>query len=121
MEKSRDFFPRIRLAVNCDGIGMKNSTNCFSCHSFSDKPHDTIRSLASYYPDLTEAVPWYQGDHMLFAMQKIPTLACTSYGISDILETIIHTSRDTPAMIDICHLQTFTRFLSDICEIELAL
>ncbi len=114
--KYQHMFASVKLAVNCDGVGLKNSTNCFSCFSCPESLHKYILSLASNYPDLVETDPWYQGDHMLFTMQKVPALACTSSGIFDLLENVIHTPNDTIDMIDIQQLLSFTRFLSDICE-----
>ncbi len=119
LEKYLHMFASVKLAVNCDGIGYKEGKDTFSCFSVSDRRQQKIRSLASGYPDLEETEPWYQGDHMLFAMHQVPTIACTSSRAQELLSTIIHTDQDTLELLDISRLLEMADFFSKLAEAEL--
>jgi len=51
------------------------------------------------------------GDHMLFVMSGIPTVAMTASGIFELLGTVIHSPDDDFANIDFDKLDKAVRFL----------
>ena len=56
------------------------------------------------------------GDHMVFAECGIPTIALTASGIFDLLETVIHSSKDDLENIDFEVLGEIVQFLIDCLE-----
>ena len=66
------------------------------------------------YRSLTLADPWYQGDHMLFTGAGIPTLAITSQKIFDLLDTVIHSEKDTIDLIDHSRIAETALFINSM-------
>ncbi|MBE9098248.1 M28 family peptidase [Vacuolonema iberomarrocanum] len=93
-------FNQITLAINCDGLGLKNSKTSISFMECSEKCVSQIESIRQSFRTIEQLPPWYQGDHMLFASAQVPTLAITSTGIFDLVDTVIHTTRDTQDLTD---------------------
>ena len=93
-------FNQITLAINCDGLGLKNSKTSISFMECSEECVSQIESIRQSFKTIEQLPPWYQGDHMLFASAQVPTLAITSTGIFDLVDTVIHTNRDTPDLVD---------------------
>lgn len=120
LKKYSDSHTNIKLAVNCDGLSYKNYSNTYACFNLSRPLKHRIDQAASLYSGIKEAPPWYMGDHMLFVMQNIPALACTSSMAHELVNTVIHTPQDTPDKINIHSLASFSRCLYDITEKELS-
>ena len=93
-------FDQIKLAINCDGLGLKNSKTGISLMECPENYVEQIESVHQSLKNIEEIPPWYQGDHMLFASAKVPTLAITSTGIFELMDTVIHTKLDRPSLID---------------------
>jgi aminopeptidase YwaD len=51
-----------------------------------------------------EGEPWYQGDHSLFRMNRIPALAVTSELVAELMAEITHTPKDRPELVDVSKL-----------------
>lgn len=98
------------FAVNIDGVGLKNSKNTYSFYECSNEFISSIQNIANSFSDLEEIEPWPQGDHMLYAMNGIPTLSMTSSNIFDILDDVIHTEKDTFDLIDFITLENVVNF-----------
>lgn len=93
-------FNKIKLAINCDGLGLKNSTTGVSLMECSENYVAHIESINQSFSNIEKLSPWYQGDHMLFASAQVPTLAITSTGIFELMDTIIHTQNDKLNLVD---------------------
>lgn len=93
-------FSHIKLAANCDGVGLKSSQTGISPLACPDNYVDRIELSMQSFKDFETLPPWYQGDHMLFASAQVPTLAMTSTGIFELVDTVIHTDNDRPDLID---------------------
>ena len=63
---------------------------------------------------LAEGEPWYQGDHMVFAMQGVPALAVTSEGFMEIETKFAHTPKDHPDLVDCEQLVQVATALYDL-------
>ncbi len=90
----------IHLAVNLDGVGYREGVTAWSLYEVSPVMASTVAATFAAFPGLVEGPPWYQGDHMLFVMGGCPALALTSDQIFDLLSTTIHTTADTPDLVD---------------------
>ncbi|OJF94625.1 M28 family metallopeptidase [Alkalibacterium sp. 20] len=90
----------ILLAINCDGVGLKNSPTTVTFIEGERELKNQLKDRLLDNRDLEFIDPWVQGDHMIFAMENIPVIAFTSKGIFQLLETVIHTEKDTIELID---------------------
>lgn len=102
------------LAVNIDGAGLPGKRSTVALFECDAQLAQTVRRLVAAQPHIVEAEPWPMGDHMLFAMQGIPSLAFTSEGIETQLEAVIHTEKDTVdrvSAVDIAHVVRWIRDL----------
>lgn len=96
-----DFDPGgVRLGINCDGLGLADSTVGVAQMGVPADLAARIDTILPDYPRLVPLDPWYQGDHMLFVANQIPTLAITSTDIFDIIDTVLHTPDDDLARVD---------------------
>ena len=111
-------FNQIKLAINCDGLGLKDNNTGISLMECPDKYAEQIESIYQSFESIQEIPPWYQGDHMLFASAKVPTMAITSSGIFELMDTVIHTQLDTPSLIDPELILEVCLFLQEIINLE---
>ena len=89
------------LAINVDGVGLANHPTSLSFYEFNERSQSKYVEALKEFPHLTYIEPWPMGDHMIFAMSGIPSIAITSGGIFDLMETVIHTPDDVLKNIDI--------------------
>jgi aminopeptidase YwaD len=73
-----------------------------------------IRSTFKSNESLSEGEPWFQGDHMVFAMQSIPALAITSEAFMEIETRFAHTPKDHPGLVDCGQL---VEVATELCEL----
>jgi aminopeptidase YwaD len=88
-------FPRIVLVINIDGVGAKDQNTSVALFACPEQLEQQIAEIQANYPGIVRVEPWPQGDHLLFAMQGVPSVAFSSTGAQALLETIIHTAQDT--------------------------
>ena len=93
-------FSSIKLAINCDGLGLKNSKIGISLMECPESYVDKIEPIYRASSNIERLSPWYQGDHMLFVSAQVPTLAVTSNGIFNLVDRVIHTKHDQPSLIN---------------------
>lgn len=93
-------FGQIKLAINCDGVGLNDSKNGIFSMGLPETYVAQIQALVDGFDRVETLDPWYQGDHMLFASAQVPTIALTSTGIFELVNTVMHTADDTPDLID---------------------
>ena len=99
------------LAINVDGIGLKNSATSVSLYECPQSVEAQIMEQAAAIPGIEKIDPWPMGDHMLFAMSGVPAVAVTASGIFELLETITHTPDDDMRNIDINILDDTVKLL----------
>ena len=93
-------FGHIELAINCDGLGLKNSKVGLSPMACPEDYVDQIQEIGQKSSYIETISPWYQGDHMMFVAAQVPTLAVTSTGIFELVDKVIHTKHDQPSLIN---------------------
>ncbi len=104
----------IVLGVNIDGIGYHKGCTAWSLYQCPAALHATIESILGAHPALIAGEPWYAGDHSLFLLLGVPALALTSELAQEMLATLIHTERDTPAVVDACKVVEAAHALHDV-------
>lgn len=111
-------FSNIKLAINCDGLGLANSKVGVSLMECPENYVNQIKSIGRAYSHIETISPWYQGDHMLFVAAQVPTLAITSTGIFELVDNVIHTKRDQPGLINPNAVLETCFFLQDVMSLE---
>jgi aminopeptidase YwaD len=103
----------IRLAINIDGAGYKGHPSAVSFYSTPESVEQYAQELLPAYPSIQVGEPWYQSDHMVFAMSQVPTMAITTSAFMEMEHEIAHTPKDTPDRVDITLLEDIARFLEE--------
>lgn len=96
-----DTFDQIAAAINADGVGLKGSRTTYCSFNASDIMNRTIQNVFQDSRKFIERDPWYQSDHMLFAMNDRPAVALTTEDFNNTWANIAHTAKDTIDLIDI--------------------
>ncbi len=104
---------QIAFAVNIDGagcVGYKTSFCCFNCEE------DHLQLVQQVFEEgkSVQIDPWYQGDHMLFVMNQIPSVAVSSENLFDISAEIAHTPKDTIKNVDMNKVLEIAETLKDL-------
>jgi aminopeptidase YwaD len=104
----------ILLNINIDGVGYRQKKNEYSLYECSEDMARLIRGLFQSQDTLIEGQPWYQGDHMVFAMNGVPALAITSEGFMEVETKIAHTPADRPELVDCEQLVEIAHVLQEL-------
>ncbi len=103
------------LAVNVDGVGLKDSAASVSFYSCAPEMESRIMKRAEA-TGIEKIEPWPMGDHMLFASCGIPTLAITASDIFGLMGSVLHSPEDNMERIDLELLGNTVRFLTSCVE-----
>ena len=95
-------FYRILLAINVDDVGYKKGKSSYSFYECSPQLEKRAEEVFQHFDDLARGEQWFNGDHMIFVQNRLPSLAFTSECMPELMRTVTHTSSDTPDIID-CH------------------
>ncbi len=104
------------LAVNVDGIGLKNSATSVSFYSCTPEIENRIMKCVEEMPNMEKIEPWPMGDHMLFASYGIPTIAITASNIFGLMGSVLHSPEDNMTNIDMDVLSNTVRFLESCAD-----
>lgn len=107
-------FDEIILGINVDGVGYHKGKDAYSLYDCSDPVTALVHDTFSDGRYFVAGESWYQGDHSLFLLNQVPALAFTSEKIGELLAEIIHTDRDTPAVVDARKLIALAHALRDL-------
>jgi aminopeptidase YwaD len=100
LRRNEGRFDEIVLGINLDGAGYYQGQTAYSLYDCAPVMGDLIRRALSTHPEMVEGEPWYQGDHGLFLMNKVPALALTSERFVELWTEIAHTPQDHPGIVD---------------------
>ena len=95
-------FPGILLAVNVDDVGFKQGRTSYSFYECAQQLETKAENVFRHFDGLVRGAPWFNGDHMVFVQNRVPSVAFTSECVAELMKTVTHTSSDTPDIID-CH------------------
>ncbi|MFW6265126.1 MAG: M28 family peptidase, partial [Bacillota bacterium] len=104
----------IFLAINCDGIGLKDSKTALAVMELEAEKELLVREILGEKENLELIEPWVQGDHMLFVMNQIPVVTLTSKDIFRIIDSVIHTEKDTLDLVDYNRVEEVVFFLEEL-------
>ncbi len=91
---------QVFLNINMDGLGFRQGRTLYSLYQCPDELKGKVQKAFAEQAGFAEGDPWFQGDHMVFAMIGIPALALTSENVLQILAEIAHTPKDSPDLVD---------------------
>jgi aminopeptidase YwaD len=99
LNRNRGRFAEMVLGVNLDGVGFHEGETAYSLYGCPDDLAALLRETLSGRPGMIEGEPWYQGDHAIFLVNEVPTLAFTSDRSEDMLANVVHTPKDRPELV----------------------
>ncbi len=114
LKRYEDQLECVKCVINIDDVGYKKGKIAYSFYSCSDEITQGIEYILKKYPDLVNGKQWYQGDHMIFVQRQIPCLAFTSEKVDEMMETITHTQKDVPALLDFHKLVALSIALHEV-------
>lgn len=94
LAQNAESFDQIVLAVNIDGAGCKGYKTSYCVFNCEGESEQLIREVFER-PENIRIDPWYQGDHMLFVMNRVPAVAISSENPYQIAAKLAHTPMDT--------------------------
>lgn len=112
-QNNRDF-KDVKLVINVDGVGHKDSKTAFSFYNLSDYQTNKVMEIMDNYKNVVKGEEWYEGDHSIFLQMGVPCIAVTSSNARDVVMNISHTPKDTIDNVDIALLEDLVTFLKDI-------
>ena len=116
LEQYQSEFPGIFLNINCDGVGLKGSKVGVSYLACPDSLIACCEQ-ARQNNSLVEVIdPWFQGDHMIFVTQQVPALAMTSSDVFPLVDTLVHTEKDTLDLLDSASILQAAEYLIRIID-----
>lgn len=114
LQAGRQDFERIFLAINVDGVGLKDSPTALSYLEVPGVLHGLLEEARQGFHALEVIEPWPQGDHMLFVMGGVPALTLTSTRIFDLLDQVVHTPADVYDLLDLNIIWETVLYLSEV-------
>ena len=103
IRRNEGTFRDIVLDINIDGAGYHEGDTAFSFYGVPGYIRDAALKVISGYDDAATGPEWPQGDHSIFVQFGVPAIAVSSMWFTTNMETqtITHTDRDRPEIIDI--------------------
>jgi aminopeptidase YwaD len=95
LDRYPEELPDTLLNINCDGVGLKGSKTGVSYLECPEPWVACFEQVRMDFPGMDVIEPWYQGDHMIFVTQGVPALTLTSSDIFSLIDTVVHTEKDT--------------------------
>ena len=120
LRRYRADFPDILLLVNIDGIGYQQGGSAYSFYECPQEIELQVETTFERYRGLLPGEQWYSGDHMIFVQNEVPSLAITSEMAHEMMSSIVHTSADSPDIIESSKIVEVAEALADIvCSLKL--
>ncbi|MDD4142654.1 MAG: M28 family peptidase [Bacteroidales bacterium] len=102
MEQNAGQFGEMLLNINIDGAGYKEGVSCFSPFNLPENILDALYEVLWNTPEITEGLPWYQGDHSMFLQNGCPAIAVSSQWFIENFEIqeLTHTPKDNLSIVN---------------------
>ena len=100
VQQNEGRFEKIFLGINIDGLGYIKGKTAYSLYECPPEMTGKIELAFSNANSFLLGEPWFQGDHAIFLMKRRPALALTSERVYELMTEYVHTSKDTPEIID---------------------
>lgn len=108
----------VKLAVNVDGLGFRDTESGVSLYAMPEELGARLEASVRLTKSMAMMEPWPQGDHMIFAMMGIPTIALASYPFEGYLAGYHHSPLDTPELLDPMLVMKAVLWLKHFLETE---
>lgn len=106
--------PEILVAINIDDVGFKPGKSSYSFYECKSGFEEKVKNIFRKYEGLDHGEQWFNGDHMMFVQNQVPSIAITSEYTPELMKTVTHTSADTPDLIDVHKLVEIAMALNDV-------
>lgn len=116
LQRNQGIMDTIKLVINVDGAGYKGYLNEVSFYGCPAEVESLALDLLKEYPNIKQGEPWYQSDHMAFAMQQVPAIAITTAAFMQMEREIAHTEKDVPELVDIKLLVETADYICNILK-----
>lgn len=100
LERYGGEIPGVLLAVNVDDVGYKQGRSSYSFYECTPQLEKKVEGIFRSFDGLFRGEQWFNGDHMIFVQNQVPSVAFTSECMMELMRTVTHTSSDTPDIID---------------------
>jgi len=114
LEQHPEGFQDVKLVINIDGAGHRNSRTALSFYNLPENRVSEIMENAGAFPTLINGEEWYEGDHSIFLQQGVPCMAVTSSNVREEVMIISHTPQDTLDQVDTHLLEDLVAFLKQV-------
>lgn len=116
MKALQDGGPPVLLAVNVDGLGFHGTEAGVSLYEVPDRLRRLLEKSIAKTQGVSLMAPWPQGDHMIFSMMGIPTIALASDPFETYLRECHHSPADTADRMDAAIVERAVQWLKTILE-----
>ncbi|MCE1248969.1 MAG: M28 family metallopeptidase [Firmicutes bacterium] len=117
-EFAAGYLNKIKLAINIDGISVKEENDTIAFLECSELLEGKILETGRKFPGIVKTAPWYESDHSFFARLKIPTLAFTTQNLRGLIDTIVHTPADSFEITDPEKVVSVAQYIADIVSAD---
>lgn len=100
LKENQGRFSEIGLGMNFDLVGFREGRTAYSLYQLPEMLEALIRTRFGQFEGLMEGEGWVQSDHSLFVFNGVPAVAFTSEKMADLMQSVVHTDRDTPALVE---------------------
>lgn len=102
IEQNEGKFGDIILNINIDGAGYKEGLTGFSAFELPVEIREKLDDVIHNNPNITEGLPWVQGDHSIFLQYGRPAIAVSSNWFIENMEgqDITHTPKDNLGIVN---------------------
>lgn len=104
----------IRLAINVDGAGAKDSKTAVSAYNLEAGRQGWLDAGLARYGRIERGPEWVEGDHSIFVFRGIPCLALTSSTLREHVMSLSHTPQDTLEGVDLSLLVEAADFIAEL-------
>ncbi len=116
LEMNKNRFDEILLGINLDGVGYLRGKTAYSLYELPSVISTLVNDSLGSKAGLMEGEKWYQGDHGLFLNRGVPVLAFTSEEVEELVESIVHTPKDEPSLVEVDKLVEVAAGLCELIE-----
>lgn len=100
LKRYRDEFSKIHLSINIDDVGYKHGGSAYSFYEYPDDIEAQAKDLFNKFKGISQGEQWFNGDHMIFVQNNVPSIAFTAQQMPELMKMITHTSMDVPEIVD---------------------
>lgn len=109
-------FEEIVVGLNVDDAGLAGFDTHVSFYGCPEPMRSLVLDVARRFDDIAEGPQWFQSDHAILGLYRVPAIALTSAGMQEFMERYAHSERDTVELADAAVIADVARFLAATVE-----